>query len=89
MPSRRSKNMTISIRTASRACLLDSTQPGTLVHDILAGAPVVTRPGDPQGGLYEIECTDADCQELAAVASRFCPDALREIETQIRRPTRE
>ena len=80
--------MTIRLKTESRACLLDSTQPGSLVHDILAGAPVVTRPGDPPGGLYEIECGDADCQELATVASRYCPDALHEIETEIRRQTR-
>jgi hypothetical protein len=76
--------MTIRIKTESRACLLDSTKPGSLVHDILAGAPVITRPGDPPGGLYEIECSDADCQELATVASRYCPDALLEIETEIR-----
>ena len=80
--------MTIRLKTESRACLLDSTQPGSLVHDIVAGAPVITRPGDPPGGLYEIECSDADCQELATVASRHCPDALLEIETEIRRQTR-
>ena len=80
--------MTIRLKTESRACLLDSTQPGSLEHDILAGAPVITRPGDPPGGLYEIECSDADCQELATVASKYCPDALGEIETEIRRQTR-
>jgi hypothetical protein len=67
--------------------LLDSTQPGSLVHDILAGAPVITRPGDPPGGLYEIECSDTDCQELAAAASKYCPDALLEIEAAVRRQT--
>lgn len=81
--------MTIRLKTESRACLLDCTQPGSLVcDDILAGAPVITRPGDPPGGLYEIECSDADCQELATVASKCCPDALLEIETEIRRQTR-
>ena len=79
--------MTIPLQTESRACLLDSTQPGSLVHDILAGAPVITRPGDPPGGLYEIECSDADCQELATVASKYCPDALHEVEAEIRRQT--
>ncbi|MGH7855444.1 MAG: hypothetical protein ACREP3_18485 [Candidatus Binatia bacterium] len=68
--------------------MLDSTQPGSLVHDILAGAPVITRSGDPPGGLYEVECSDADCRELATVASKYCPDALVEIETEIRRQTR-
>ena len=55
------------------------------MHDVLAGAPVISRPGDPPGGLYEIECSDADCQELIMVASKHCPDTLLEIETQIRR----
>ena len=77
--------MTIRLRAESRACLLDSTQPGSLAHDILAGAPVITRPGDLQGGLYEIECSDADCQELVRVASQYCSDAVLEIESQIRR----
>ena len=80
--------MTLRLKTESRACLLDSTQPGTLVHDMLAGAPVITRPGDPPGGRYEIECSDADCRELAMVASKHCPDALLEIEAEIRRQTR-
>jgi len=80
--------MTIRLKTESRACLLDSTQPGSLVHDVLAGAPVISRPGDPPGGLYEIECSDADCQDLMMVAATHCPDALLEIETQIRRQTR-
>ena len=35
--------MTIRLKTESRVCLLDSTQPGSLVHDVLAGAPVITR----------------------------------------------
>ena len=77
--------MTLRLKTESRACLLDSTRPGSLVHDILAGAPVVTRPGDPPGGLYEIECSEADCQELAAVASQQCPDALLEIQAALGR----
>lgn len=80
--------MTIRLKAESRACLLDSTQPGSLAHDILVGAPVISRPGDPAGGLYEIDCTDADCQELTAVASKYCPDALREIEAEISRQTR-
>ena len=80
--------MTIRLKTESRACLLDSTQPGSLVHDVLAGAPVISRPGDPPGGLYEIECSDTDCQELMMVASEHCSDALLEIETQIRHQTR-
>ena len=80
--------MTIRLKTESRACLLDSTQPGSLVHDVLAGAPVISRPGDPPGGLYEIECSDADGQELMMVAATHCPDTLLEIETQIRHQTR-
>ena len=72
--------MTIRLTREARDCLLLSTQPGTLVHDVLSGAPVITRPGDPQGGLYEIECSDADCQELLSVAESHCPGALREIE---------
>lgn len=77
--------MTLRLNSEYRACLLDSTQPGSLVHDILAGAPVITRPGDPPGGLYEIECSDTDCRELAAVASKYCPDALLEIEAAMGR----
>jgi hypothetical protein len=77
--------MTIRLQTESRACLLDSTQPGSLVHDVLAGAPVIRRPGDPPGGLYEIECSEVDCQELMTVASKHCPDALREIEAEVNR----
>jgi hypothetical protein len=80
--------MTIRLKTESRACLLDSTQPGALVHDLLAGAPVIRRPGDPPSGLYEIECSDSDCQELRMVASTHCPEALLEIEAEIRRQTR-
>jgi hypothetical protein len=80
--------MTIRLKTESRACLLDSTQPGSLVHDVLAGAPVISRPGDPPGGLYEIECSDTDCQELLMVAFKHCPDAVLEIEAEIRRQTR-
>ena len=78
----------IRLKTESRACLLDSTQPGSLVHELLAGAPVISRPGDPPGGLYEIDCSDADCQELRTVAAGYCPDALREIEAEIGRQTR-
>jgi hypothetical protein len=80
--------MIIRLKTESRACLLDSTQPGSLVHDGLAGAPVIRRPGDPPGGLYEIDCSDRDCQELKRVASSHCPDALLEIEAAIGRQTR-
>jgi hypothetical protein len=80
--------MIIRLKTESRACLLDSTQPGSLVHDVLAGAPVIRRAGDPPAGLYEIDCTDSACQELKTVAARFCPDALAEIEAEIRRQTR-
>jgi len=80
--------MTIRLTTESRACLLDSTQPGSVVHDVLAGAPVITRPGDPPAGRYEIECSDTDCQELILVASKHCPDALVEIEAEISRQAR-
>lgn len=79
--------MIIRLKTESRACLLDSTRPGSLVHDVLAGAPVIKRAGDPPGGLYEFDCSDADCQELVKVASEHCPDAEHEIEAEIRRQT--
>ena len=72
----------IRLKAESRACLLDSTKPGSLIHDVLEGAPVINRSGDPPGGLYEIDCSDIDCQELLRVASDFCPDALPEIEAQ-------
>ena len=78
----------ILLKTEARACLLDSTKPGTLVHELLAGAPVISRPGDPSTGLYEVDCSDADCQELKTVAAGYCPDALHEIEAEIRRQTR-
>ena len=80
--------MIIRLKTASRACLLDSTRPGSLVHDVLAGAPVISRPGDPPGGLYEFDCNDADCQELLKVAAEHCPDAVHEIHVEITRQTR-
>jgi hypothetical protein len=64
--------------------LLDRTEPGTLAHDVLAGAPVIRRAGDPPSGLYEVNCSDTDCQELMMVASKYCPDALREIEAEVR-----
>ena len=80
--------MILRLKADSRACLLDSTQPGSLVHDVLAGAPVIGRPGDPTGGLYEIDCSDADCQELMMIAARFCPEALGEIEAAIGRQSR-
>jgi hypothetical protein len=80
--------MTIRLKTESRACLLDSTQPGSPVHEVLAGAPVISRPGDAPGGLYEIECSDTDCQELMKVAARHCPEALDEIQAQINGQTR-
>ena len=77
--------MTIRLKADSRACLLDSTQPGSLAHDVLAGAPVISRPGDPPGGLYEIDLSDTDCQELITVASKHCPDALLEIQAEFSR----
>jgi hypothetical protein len=77
--------MTIRLTAESRDCLLLSTQPGTLLHDVLSGAPVITRPGDAQGGLYEVDCSDADCQELISVAEKYCPGALREIEAAANR----
>jgi hypothetical protein len=80
--------MMIRLKTETRACLLEYTQPGSLLHDVLAGAPVVTRPGDPPGGLYEIDCGDADCQELVAVASKRCPEALVEIQAGMERQAR-
>jgi hypothetical protein len=80
--------MIIRLKTDSRACLLDSTQPGSLVHDVLAGAPVISRPGDPPGGLYEIDCSESDCEELKQVASKHCPDAVHEIEAAMSRQTR-
>jgi hypothetical protein len=80
--------MTLRLTAASRACLLDRTQPGSLAHDVLLGAPVIRRTDDPPGGLYEVNCSDTDCQELITVASKYCPDALREIEAAISRQTR-
>jgi hypothetical protein len=80
--------MIIRLKADWRACLLDSSQPGSLVHDVLAGAPVISRAGDPAGGLYEIDCGDADCQELMTIAARFCPEALDEIEAAIGRQSR-
>lgn len=79
--------MIIRLKTESRACLLDATQPGSLVHDVLAGAPVIRRPGDPPAGLYEIDCSESDCQELKRIAAEYCPDALPEIEAEIARQT--
>ena len=79
--------MIIRLKTESRACLLDATQPGSLLHDALAGAPVIRRPGDPASGLYEIDCSDSDCEELKKVAVEYCPDALPEIEAGIARQT--
>lgn len=80
--------MIIRLQADWRACLLDRSQPGSLVHDVLAGAPVISRPGDPPGGLYEIDCSDADCQELMTIAARYCPEALAEIEAAINRQSR-
>ncbi|MGH7833269.1 MAG: hypothetical protein ACREQK_06475 [Candidatus Binatia bacterium] len=79
--------MVIRLKTESRACLLDSTKPGSLVHDVLAGAPVISRQGDPPGGLYEVNCSDVDCRELMKVAADYCPDALIEIEAELSRQT--
>jgi hypothetical protein len=72
--------MTIRLTSEARDCLLLNTQPGTLAHDVLSGAPLITRPGDAAGGLYEVDCSDADCHELMSVAEKHCPAALREIE---------
>jgi hypothetical protein len=80
--------MTLRLTAASRACLLDRTEPGSLAHDVLVGAPVIRRSGDPPGGYYELNCSDTDCQELLSVASKYCPDALGEIEAEISRQTR-
>jgi hypothetical protein len=77
--------MIIRLKTENRACSLDSTPPGSLVHDVLAGAPVISRPGDPAGGLYEIDCSGADYEELKRVVSNHCPGALDEIEAALRR----
>jgi hypothetical protein len=79
--------MIIRLTSEARDCLLLSTQPGTLVHDVLSGAPVITRPGDAAGGLYEVDCSDTDCQELRSVAAKHCPGALREIEAALARQT--
>ena len=80
--------MILRLRTESRACLLDSTKPGSLIHDVLEGAPVIRRSGDPAGGFYEIDCSDLDCQELMKIAAEFCPDALPEIEAQVNQTSR-
>jgi hypothetical protein len=80
--------MTIRLTAASRACLLDRTNPGSLAHDALLGVPVIRRAGDPAGGFYEVNCSDTDCQELMTVAQKFCPEALREIEAEIGRQSR-
>lgn len=81
--------MIIRLTAESRVCLLDSSRPGSLVHDVLAGAPVITRQGDPPGGLYEIECSDTDCEEFLRLAAEFCPDALAEITPAISQHNRE
>lgn len=81
--------MIIRLTAESRACLLDSSRPGSLVHDALAGAPVIARPGDPPGGLYEIECSDTDCEELLRVAAEFCPEAVSEIRAAVRQYRRD
>jgi hypothetical protein len=80
--------MILRLKTESRACLLDSTRPGSLVHDVLAGAPVISRPGDPPGGLYEFDCSDADCRELLRIAAQHCPNAVAEIEVEMTRQSR-
>lgn len=76
--------MMIRLKSDSRACLLDSTRPGSLIHDVLAGAPVIARPGDPPGGLYEFDCSDAQCDELRKIAEIYCPEAVSEIDAAIR-----
>jgi hypothetical protein len=81
--------MILRLKAGSRACLLDSTKPGSLAHDVLAGAPVISRRGDPPGGLYEVNCSDLDCRELMRVAAEYCPDALLEIEAEISRQAGE
>lgn len=81
--------MVIRLTAESRACLLDSSRPGSLVHDVLAGSPVVTRPGDPRGGLYEIECSDTDCEELLRLAAEFCPEAVPEITAAVGQNNRD
>ena len=43
---------------------------------------MITRPGDPPGGLYEIDLSDTDCQDRITVASKHCPDALLEIQAK-------
>jgi hypothetical protein len=75
--------MLLRLKAESRACLLDSTKPGSLIHDVLEGAPVIRRSSDPPGGFYEIDCSELDCQELMRIAAKFCPDALPEIEAQL------
>lgn len=78
----------IRLKTETRACLLDSTQPGSLLHELLSGAPVVTRAGDPPGGLYEIDCSDESCEEMLAVAIKHCPESVHEIEAEVNRQVR-
>jgi hypothetical protein len=80
--------MILRLKTESRACLLDATRPGSLVHDVLAGAPVISRSGDPPGGLYEFDCSDADCRELLRIAAQHCPTAVAEIEAEMTRQSR-
>jgi hypothetical protein len=73
--------MMIRLNSETRACLLDSTEPGSLLHDILAGAPKVIRSGDPPGGLYEIDCSDTEYRQLAAIAAEHCPNEVLLIDT--------
>jgi hypothetical protein len=80
--------MILRLKAESRACLLDSTKPGSLIHDILEGAPVIRRAGDPPAGFYEINCSDVDCQEFLRIAADFCADALAEIEAQVKQSRR-
>jgi len=67
--------MTLRLKTESRACLLDSTKPGSLIHDVLEGAPVISRSGDPPGGFYEIDCSDTRFFADFAVKKRFALSA--------------
>ena len=80
--------MILRLTAEARACLLDRTQPGSDVHEILVGAPIVRRQGDAAGGLYEMNFSITECDELKKIAAQHCPDAHREIEAEIKRQPR-